>query len=351
MTDSVTVLARHFEATLGPNPGNLSEPIDCQPVSINPNSIETALSILAGVSDAAVYCRRDGTFEAFVSAEPGAEVDSSYIITALSVSLPGYSLPDIHVLEGSLNRDSEGQCDFAALEEEVARLNSSAMSETALIIRDIVAELLNVESLKITAQSDFFLLGGNSLLLGRLSYHIRKKTGVTIAVPSIFTNSTIEGIAGLVQSQQGPKSSAPSPTGTMVSDDDTLQGDDIEALPATPRGHRSQNHPLIVIIQSIPAIFYNPFKSALTCKSLFIPRSFFITHRLEIIRGHPSLHALSTIALHFCQLLGTYRGALMCDSDFTNHCANSSPYLGDYHQVADYWKICSRKIPHVSQQW
>ncbi|THU98088.1 acetyl-CoA synthetase-like protein [Dendrothele bispora CBS 962.96] len=263
MTDSIPVLRRHFEAKLGPNPGNLSEPIDCQLVSIDVKSIEVAISGLVGIEDAVVRSRHDGTLEAFVQVSPGLDFSAASVTAFLSSSLPGYALPDVHVMEGSLFRDSDGQCDFEALEKEVARLNSSMMSETALVIRDIVAELLNVEAIKITSQSDFFLLGGNSLLLGRLSYHIRKRTGVTIPVPSIFTNSTIEGIASLVESQQ--HSSASSITGTMLSDDDTLRNEDIEAFATAPRSHhRGQTHPLVMIIQSIPAIFFNPFKSGLT---------------------------------------------------------------------------------------
>lgn len=50
----------------------------------------------------------------------------------------------------------------------------------------------------ISGDSDFFLLGGNSLLLGKLFYHIRKKTNVTVAVATLFTNSTVNGIASLI---------------------------------------------------------------------------------------------------------------------------------------------------------
>ncbi|KAF5361190.1 hypothetical protein D9758_009022 [Tetrapyrgos nigripes] len=328
MTDSVPVLSRHFEATLGPNPGNLSEPITCQPVSVNLNNIELALSSLLGVADAAVCSRQDGTIEAFVSTKPGVEVEPSFFITSLSSSLPGYSLPDVHVIEGPLFRDSEGNYDFAALEEEVSRMNSSAMSDTALVIRDIVAELLGIEALKITSQSDFFLLGGNSLLLGRLSYHIRKKTGATIPVPSIFTNSTIEGIASLVQSQQGPKSGAPSTIGTMVSDDDTLRGDDIETLASAPRPHRSQTHPLVIIIQSIPTLFFNPLKSALTWTIL--------------------LYTLSRLSIYISASFWERIGALLCSIVISRLIVRiAAPILG----IITKWVIIGRYVPGRYPMW
>jgi hypothetical protein len=49
----------------------------------------------------------------------------------------------------------------------------------------------------ITDDSDFFLLGGNPLLLGKLSYFIRKAAGAN------FTNSTIKGIASLIEVEDG----------------------------------------------------------------------------------------------------------------------------------------------------
>ena len=93
--------------------------------------------------------------------------------------------------------------DFETMEEEVRAQNASAMSRTALVIRDIIARLLDTESGTITAESDFFLLGGNSLLLGRLVHLIRKETGANVEVSSLFNNSTVAGIAALVEEEIG----------------------------------------------------------------------------------------------------------------------------------------------------
>ena len=53
----------------------------------------------------------------------------------------------------------------------------------------------------ITADSDFFLLSGNSLLLGKLSHFICEQAGVNVSVADTFTNSTINGITSLIEAK------------------------------------------------------------------------------------------------------------------------------------------------------
>lgn len=101
------------------------------------------------------------------------------------------------------------------MEDEVRRQNASAMSRTALVVRDIIARLLDTEAGTITAESDFFLLGGNSLLLGRLVHLIRKETGVSLEVSTLFNNSTVAGIASVIEDEQG---------GDDDDDDDMMDG-------------------------------------------------------------------------------------------------------------------------------
>jgi len=72
------------------------------------------------------------------------------------------------------------------MQNEVIRQNAASMSERQLLVRDIIANLLLAEPSKIDAYSDFFLLGGNSLLLGKLAYHIRKEMGVNVGVAALF---------------------------------------------------------------------------------------------------------------------------------------------------------------------
>jgi hypothetical protein len=79
-------------------------------------------------------------------------------------TLPGYSLPNpIWFIHGPLFKDHTGEYDFQKMENE--SINAKTMSEHQLLVRRIVAEVLNIDPAPITAYSDFssFLLGGTSL--------------------------------------------------------------------------------------------------------------------------------------------------------------------------------------------
>ena len=57
---------------------------------------------------------------------------------------------------------------------EKESLNAKIMTEHQLRIRKIVAEVLDIDPAPMTARSDFFLMGGTSLLLGQLCYCLRR---------------------------------------------------------------------------------------------------------------------------------------------------------------------------------
>ena len=79
-------------------------------------------------------------------------------------------------IEKPFDLGEKGQTNFAAIEAIIKAQNSSNMSESALLIHDIVGNLLLTDLGMITSESDFFLLGGNSLLFGKLSYFIHKES-------------------------------------------------------------------------------------------------------------------------------------------------------------------------------
>ncbi|KAJ7189098.1 acetyl-CoA synthetase-like protein [Mycena filopes] len=302
LSDSVPAFHRHFEAEVPDSQAPLSEPIPCARVSFDIAAVERALHDIHGVHDAVVRSREDGSPEAFVAADG---LDSGELKESMCRLLPGYAIPDpLHVLRGKLQRSPSGEVDFAAMEEDIEAMNTSAMSEQALLVRDIIANLLVADTAKMSGDSDFFLLGGNSLLLGKLAYQIRKGTGVNIAVASLFTNSTIKGIAALIDASDGGRAKS-SPYGIHSRDQNTSDATLIvgRGRGRNPSGHSrnqsettlasigsekgliggatpslGQNHPLSLIIQIIPFIFFYPLKAALTWTMLLLTLSELAPH-------------------------------------------------------------------------
>ncbi|KAF9068413.1 AMP-dependent synthetase and ligase [Rhodocollybia butyracea] len=278
MSDEVPVVARHFEATVPPPSASLSDPIHCTSVHVDLGEIRQLLLDIDGVYDVAVRSRHDGLPEAFISANTKENLDSTLVRLRLTRFLPGYAIPEIHLLSCPLPRITPDEVDFVSLEAEVVRQNAVSLSPTAIIIRDIIAELLSIEQGMISGDSDFFLLGGNSLLLGKLSYHIRKKTNVTVVVATLFTNSTVNGIASLIALNRRNMSL------------DSLDDSHLRAYPNTAsssqetlanfyrnytqRKGRGQTHPLNLIVQALPMIFFYPLKTAVTWSLLLFTMSY-----------------------------------------------------------------------------
>ncbi|KAJ7282076.1 acetyl-CoA synthetase-like protein [Mycena rebaudengoi] len=286
LSDSVPALHRHFEALVPSCQASLSDPITCARVSLDLNAIEDALRSVYGVTEVALRARADGCPEAFICAH---DLDSEQIFTSLSRVLPGYCIPEpLHVFSGdcSLRRNSSGELDFSAMLTEVERRHASAMSEQTLLVRDIIGNLLLAEPSMIKPDSDFFLLGGNSLLLGKLAYQIRRQTGVAIGVSSLFTNSTIEGIASMIEVEGKRHSGDPAlsrryNTSAPTSEATLNSGYDYdEDTRASQNKSRGQAHPLSMFIQALPILFFYPLKTALTWTILLLMLSK-MAHRID----------------------------------------------------------------------
>ncbi|EEB96082.1 hypothetical protein MPER_04844, partial [Moniliophthora perniciosa FA553] len=144
LSDDVRVLDRHYEAEVPNTQASLSESIVCRRVDVDLAVVEGTVSQLAGVANAAARIRGDGVLEAFVSVQDEISVDSDSLRSQLAQSLPGYAVPEIHVLDGPLSRGSQGEPDFDFMEKDMVRLRSSEMSPQACAVRDIIAELLNI---------------------------------------------------------------------------------------------------------------------------------------------------------------------------------------------------------------
>ena len=270
--DSWLPLDRHWEASAPDKNVPLSTPIPSSKVTFDIKATETAISLASGVKEVAVRQQQDGTLEAFVFCLEGA-IDSTSLKAVLKRTLDGYAIPEqLYVFDQSLPHKNH-LVDFHALEETVKQRNAAHMTPRALVVRDIVADLLAKDAALIAGESDFFLLGGNSLLLGRLSYGIRKETGASLKVADLFNHSTINGIAHLIDAEVSKAMAAAS--GHTVGSDGSESRDRIDKPEWTtpypseePAPMRSQNHPLALLVQIIPLLFFYPLKAAWGCESL-----------------------------------------------------------------------------------
>lgn len=285
LSDNVPALDRHFEAKAPSKDTPLSRPIPCSRITVDVRAVQRACYRIPGVLDAAVVQQRDRSPMAFIQVQEDAEFDASDVDRALSQILHGYVVPNpLHVFRQPLIK-TNGEYDFAAMENIVREQNSASMSQTSIQVRDIMAKLLDLDAGSITDESDFFLLGGNSLLLGRLLSMIRKETDVAIEVSALFSNSTVWKIAQLIDEQRGVQGDAEDdfPYGideksaglyAQGAHDYSSEYDD-PAFSSHGYKPRSQTHPLVLFVQILPLLFFYPLKAAWTWTVILHGLAFF----------------------------------------------------------------------------
>ncbi|KAF8159331.1 AMP-dependent synthetase and ligase [Crassisporium funariophilum] len=307
-TDSIPALHRHFEARLPQNVGSLSEAISCVRVTVNLANVEKALNNLPGVKEIALQTRSDGAIHAYIALISRTSFTPVDVIELLSEVLPGYTIPSmVYLLHGSLLYTASGDYNFEGMELEVSKAASVKMSKRQLLVRDIIADLLNIDPGQIRPDSDFFLLGGNSLLLGKLSHHVRRQSGVNVGIAELFSESTIHGIASLIEEKDPPSRDkgcdeksevvdTPSSSTTVFGLDYDYE-QDLEY--AQSKRQRDQEHPICLIVQALPFLFFYPFKTALTWSILL----FMLTYLSHLITGdfwHRMIALLSAIFVARC---------------------------------------------------
>lgn len=274
--DTTPLLRRHFDADVPSTTALLSDPIPCRNVLIDLVAVKHEIFNVDGVQDLALRTSPSGSLEGFVYVKDRPELDSSDITSSISLVLPGYSIPDsLQILRSPLIVDENGIPDFGLMQAEITNQDASeSSSELETLVRSLIAEILKIDTFRIKPDSDFFLLGGSSLLLGNLSFHLRKQTGVSITIPSLFANSTVRGIASVVQDKLNEM-----PIASTLSLDGENSGsigtsrfssrrfDDEEDFGSNPKHDpsRGQTHVLSLLVQALPLTFFHPLKATLTC--------------------------------------------------------------------------------------
>jgi len=353
LSDDDSPLHRHFEAKLS-QASTPSEPIPCSRVSVESDAVGKALRSISDFEDFALQFHPGGSLDAYVSVSPQSEITSSESSTRLSRLLPGYALPShVYVIRGPLVVLNTGEYDFGSMQRASANANQAKMSQRQLLVRDVFADILNTDPMHIQLQSDFFLLGGNSLLLGKLSHHIRKQSGVDVGIAELFTESTVSGIASLIDKKSGRRRAG------SIRDDDIKSGKTANSSTTTfsldydfdqdleyaqSRRSRSQSHPLCLLVQALPFLFFHPLKTAFTCNYEFFEPQSLLTH---ICRDRSSLYALKPCHVDSWKLLGTDRSARYLDCRCTVACTDCLPPRGDSIQVDRHWKIRTRHLSNV----
>jgi amino acid adenylation domain-containing protein len=187
--------------------GRLDDQIKIRGYRIEPEEIVSTLVRIPEILEAAVAVRGDQPEEyrlvAYVVIAPNNNLTYSAIQEFLREHLPDYMVPTVFVVLDRLPLTSHGKVDRAALpdpgEENTMKDDSIEDAESPVEVRlkEILIPLLKVNELGV--HSNFFQLGGHSLLGAQVLVRIRESFGVELSLKTIFDHPTVGGISAEIE--------------------------------------------------------------------------------------------------------------------------------------------------------
>ncbi len=199
--------------------GRRDDQIKLRGFRIETGSIEKALEKLEGVSGAAVVAAQvEGAtrLAAFVTPKRGAELDTELLRSQLLRSLPEYMVPQAIIAtdrlplnaNGKVDRRALARIDWSAPAQATASPVTTAMTATERLLADIWAEVIGLDARTLGPDSDFFAVGGDSLLAMRVLGKLGPSRRAGIAARDLFSAVRLGDLAKLIDRPQSQNSDA-----------------------------------------------------------------------------------------------------------------------------------------------
>jgi amino acid adenylation domain-containing protein len=185
--------------------GRLDFQVKIRGLRIETGEIEAALLRHPGVRDVVVLARPDAAGEtALVAyAVPGPDAPAAAELrTHLRAGLPAYMVPAAFVFLDAFPLTGSGKVDRRALPAPDASAFGAGEAFTAPrtptedVLAAIVAQVLRRP--RVSADEDFFGMGGNSLSAIRVTGRVQEVLGVALPLRVFFDTPTVQGVAAAV---------------------------------------------------------------------------------------------------------------------------------------------------------
>ncbi|AEI67139.1 non-ribosomal peptide synthase/polyketide synthase [Corallococcus macrosporus] len=180
--------------------------------------VEAALAQHAGVNEAVVVAREDGSegkrLVAYVTPREGSELEPNALRAHVKQRLPEYMVPSAYVVLETLPLTPNGKVDRKALPAPEAagpkaEQFQAPRTATEQKLAAIFSEVLNVE--RVGLEGDFFELGGHSLLATQLVSRVREAFQMELPLRDVFESPTVEKLAARLEEAQSGASAQQAP--------------------------------------------------------------------------------------------------------------------------------------------
>jgi amino acid adenylation domain-containing protein len=197
--------------------GRIDRQVKIRGFRVEPGEIEAALGDHPAVQEAVVVAHQDSSSRkrlvAYVVLHTGQVTTVSELQDHILKELPAYMMPSAFVWLEALPLTPNGKVDLRALPEpDQGRytLEEPFVAPTSLLhhqLREIWEELL--ERRPIGIRDNFFYVGGDSLLAGRLVGRMEQVFGKKLPLSLLFAGPTIEQLTLALQTEEETRSRAP----------------------------------------------------------------------------------------------------------------------------------------------
>lgn len=168
--------------------------------------IENCLSALEEISGAVVIDKKQRGNVVLCAYYSGpSEMDSEELKATLTDFLPEYMIPHFFIHLDQIPLTQSGKVDRRSLPDPVLDQQMVRHPETLIEreIQEIWSDMLGIDKDTISADANFFELGGNSLIATSVLVRVQKKYRAQVLLAHFLKQPTIRQLASLVQKNQG----------------------------------------------------------------------------------------------------------------------------------------------------
>lgn len=197
--------------------GRIDHQVKVRGFRVELGEIETALVAQAGIREAVATVHPDASGEhrlvAYVVPQDGGKVTATELRRALKASLPDYMVPSVFIELDSLPLTANRKVNRHALPPPFNALPAAERfvepaTATARQMADIWCEVLGVD--RVSADANFFDVGGHSLLAMKVIVRIESMLGVRLSARALMLE-TLEQMAANCERQLGAATGAAIP--------------------------------------------------------------------------------------------------------------------------------------------
>lgn len=260
--DRLPMAERHYEAICPPPNTALTVKIECEECIFDYQELAASVSALApaGVDVFTMRGGSEGYPQIYLAPKAGSSRPNLEVVdrlqTTLRVTLDGYLVSDkLECLDRPFPITVFNTVDETKLLALTAPTTGDLsydrqMSVTQRKVSQAFASVLGGPGGSISASSDFFEMGGDSLRAGKLLAVLRKEFQLRLPVDMLFTNGQVGSLSELIDERLDDKTEAAAEKVQIP-------------LPGCEKTHSSTN-PFLLLAQLIPICIVYPMKRALT---------------------------------------------------------------------------------------